>query len=232
MNELFNFYGFTTAQGKWLDYLGKQKAKEAAVNILLNGGKKYNKRKRKKKKTANNKRRRRNNRRRRMDNPNRPQQNAIISIDNTIKSKLLRRGKFKLGNKTKMPIVIFGDGMFNKDAVRFKGHHHGVISIIYKNLTRERYVISGRQKETQLLDPILKFFVVPTAALYYGTETLMLPKICGIFVFFQSGLALEGPTYLRENQEQNNNFFLKKQFIPPLRMWCAAMHLMDLHCKL
>ncbi|KAI9350459.1 hypothetical protein BD770DRAFT_413103 [Pilaira anomala] len=40
--------------------------------------------------------------------------------------KLLRRGKFKLDDKTKMPIMIFCDGMFNKDAVRFKGHQHGV----------------------------------------------------------------------------------------------------------
>ncbi|KAI9364181.1 hypothetical protein BD770DRAFT_462786, partial [Pilaira anomala] len=58
MDKLFQFYGFNTPQGKWLNYLGKQKAKNAAVNILLNEGKKYNKERGGKTKTANNKRRR------------------------------------------------------------------------------------------------------------------------------------------------------------------------------
>ncbi|KAI9364180.1 hypothetical protein BD770DRAFT_469365 [Pilaira anomala] len=35
-----------------------------------------------------------------------------------------------------MPIVILGDGMFNKDAVSFKRYQHGVTSIIYINFKR------------------------------------------------------------------------------------------------
>ncbi|KAI8094584.1 hypothetical protein BDF21DRAFT_395008 [Thamnidium elegans] len=35
-----------------------------------------------------------------------------------------------------MPLVIFGNGMFNKDSVPFRGNLHGVTSIVYKNLRR------------------------------------------------------------------------------------------------
>lgn len=84
MGKLFQFHGFNTAQGKWLNYLGKQKAKDAAVNILLNGGKKYNKERRGKTKTANNKRRRKRNKLRRMGAQNQPQENAVVARNETI----------------------------------------------------------------------------------------------------------------------------------------------------
>jgi hypothetical protein len=62
MGRLFDFYGSNTTKGTWLNYLGKQKAVDAAVNILINGSKKYNKKRRNKKKTRKNRKRRKINR--------------------------------------------------------------------------------------------------------------------------------------------------------------------------
>ncbi|KAI7865456.1 uncharacterized protein EV154DRAFT_557220 [Mucor mucedo] len=39
---LFNFYNFQTARVKWCNYIGKQRALQDAVNILINESKKYN----------------------------------------------------------------------------------------------------------------------------------------------------------------------------------------------
>ncbi|KAG2229459.1 hypothetical protein INT48_003146, partial [Thamnidium elegans] len=35
-----------------------------------------------------------------------------------------------------MPLVIFGDGMFNKDSVPIRGNIYGVASVVSKNLRR------------------------------------------------------------------------------------------------
>ncbi|KAG2233119.1 hypothetical protein INT48_005863 [Thamnidium elegans] len=113
MNALFNFYGYNTAKGRWQNFLSKQKAKESAVNILLNGGLKYNKK-------------------------NVAQPENVTSEARRFCRKTLRNNSFKQGEKTKMPLVIFGDGMFNKDGIKVKGHQHGIASIIYKNLKREK----------------------------------------------------------------------------------------------
>lgn len=51
MEELFNFYDFTSTRNRWLNYLSKQKAAEFATHILINGEKKYNKNRRNKSKT-------------------------------------------------------------------------------------------------------------------------------------------------------------------------------------
>jgi hypothetical protein len=42
LGHFFSFYNFSTARFKWQSYVGKQKAIDKAVNILINGGKKYN----------------------------------------------------------------------------------------------------------------------------------------------------------------------------------------------
>jgi hypothetical protein len=36
--------------------------------------------------------------------------------------------------KGKMPMVVFGSGMFGKDSIHFKGHRHGVVGKIYAHL--------------------------------------------------------------------------------------------------
>ncbi|GAA5801539.1 hypothetical protein HPULCUR_006987 [Helicostylum pulchrum] len=123
MADLFEFYGFNTSKMRWLNYMAEQKAQDAPVIILINGGKKYNKKRRKRPKTAKNKRQRRNNRNNRLANaPVLPSASAPVTTP--FSRKLLRHGKFKKFDNGKMPLVIFGDGMFNKDGVHFKGHQN------------------------------------------------------------------------------------------------------------
>lgn len=46
---------------------------------------------------------------------------------------------FKVGDNSKMPLVVFGDGLKNKDHIKFKGLRHGISNKIYRQLkTRER----------------------------------------------------------------------------------------------
>ncbi|KAI9253090.1 hypothetical protein EDC94DRAFT_620197 [Helicostylum pulchrum] len=82
-------------------------------------------------KTSKNKRRRRNNRKNRLVNAP-----VLPSASAPVTTPFSRHGKFKKFDNGKMPLVIFGDGMFNKDGVHFKGHQHGITSIVYKNLRR------------------------------------------------------------------------------------------------
>ncbi|KAI9246569.1 hypothetical protein EDC94DRAFT_627181 [Helicostylum pulchrum] len=109
------FYSY----GGTFQCLKSQKAQDAAVIILINGGKKYNKKRRKRPKTSKNKRRRRNNRKNRLANAP-----VLPSASAPVTTPFSRHGKFKKFDNGKMPLVIFGDGMFNKDGVHFKGHQN------------------------------------------------------------------------------------------------------------
>ncbi|KAL7326540.1 hypothetical protein PS15p_208868 [Mucor circinelloides] len=132
MNTLFDFYGFDTSKVKWLNYLSSQQVIEESVNILINGGKKYNKGKRKKTR-ANRKRRRRN----RCSSTRAPRERSPIAA--ITRSKRKNKACFEVGDKSKMPLVIFGDGLKNKDHTKFRGLRHGVSNKIYKQLqARER----------------------------------------------------------------------------------------------
>lgn len=52
LDTLFSFYNFNrSAESRFRDYQGKQRAREELMNMITNGGKKYNKRKRKKRST-------------------------------------------------------------------------------------------------------------------------------------------------------------------------------------
>ncbi|KAI7889213.1 uncharacterized protein EV154DRAFT_592502 [Mucor mucedo] len=107
-DTLFSFYNFQTARVKWCNYIGKQRALQDAVNILINGSKKYNKGRRKK--TRKNKRKR--------------SKTAAKS----------HKEKFEEGDKSKMPLIIFGDGLKNKSHVKISGIRHGVSEMIYRQL--------------------------------------------------------------------------------------------------
>ncbi|KAI8645903.1 hypothetical protein BD408DRAFT_457542, partial [Parasitella parasitica] len=78
------------------------------ANILINGTSKYNRNKRSKEKKK--KKRRKENKKKRVviDNPSKP-----------------KKQKWKpapyLESKTKIPLIVFGAGMFGKDAVKLKG---------------------------------------------------------------------------------------------------------------
>ncbi|KAI8073508.1 uncharacterized protein B0P05DRAFT_580265 [Gilbertella persicaria] len=102
---LANFCGFNTAKIKWCSYKGSQQTIENAFNILINGAKKYNKRKRKN--TKKNKRKRR-------------------------KTSSTHKEKFEEGDQSKIPLIVFGDGLKNKLHVKFKGLRYGVIEKLYR----------------------------------------------------------------------------------------------------
>ncbi|KAI7889643.1 uncharacterized protein EV154DRAFT_273304 [Mucor mucedo] len=66
-----------------------------------------------------------------------PKERILIT---TPKSKSKKnKACFEVGNNNKMPLVIFGDGLKNKDHVKFKGLRRGISNKIYSQLKiRER----------------------------------------------------------------------------------------------
>ncbi|KAI7903542.1 uncharacterized protein BX663DRAFT_506810, partial [Cokeromyces recurvatus] len=105
MSRLFEFYGFNTARYGWKNYVGSQIAIETSVNILLNGGNKYNKDRRKNTKKA----------RRVEDN-----QEERAAANSQLKRCRKNKSCFEEGDRKKMPLVIFGVGLQNKDHIKFK----------------------------------------------------------------------------------------------------------------
>jgi hypothetical protein len=159
LDRLFAFYNFETCRSRWLNYLGKIKAREEAVNILINGGKKYSKKKRKYKKTKKNKAKRKKARmnRRRHNTPS-PTNTRLYNP----RADSYRIDVFEQGHTTKMPMVMFGDGMKNKDHVHFRRHKHGVVDIIYQNLKRreklgELILLDINEFRTSVVSVILLF---------------------------------------------------------------------------
>lgn len=113
------------------------------VEILIDGGKKYNRerrsiRKRKTKRRAN----KRSNARERpiIEIPTKYEyiDNAKLSSDAKHTSHC-RPSKFKPTQfelSSKVPLIVFGDGMFGKDNVKLKGNRCGVTGILWKALKR------------------------------------------------------------------------------------------------
>ncbi|KAG2209788.1 hypothetical protein INT47_001936 [Mucor saturninus] len=126
---LITFYDFQTARIRWSNYIGNQKATDHAINILINGSTKYNKNRRKNTRRNKGKRRKLNSRYTR-DLSNTKQSKKGKQVARAFKE------KFEEGDKSKMPMIIFGDGLKNKSHVRFKGLRHGVIDKLYKQLKR------------------------------------------------------------------------------------------------
>ncbi|KAG2200602.1 hypothetical protein INT47_007346 [Mucor saturninus] len=121
IDTLFNFYGFRTTNSRWCNYIASQKSIEDAVNILINGSTKYNKKRRKNKKKSKKRRRSR----------------IVDSLKS--KPKIIKREhkeKFEGGDRNKMPLIIFGDGLKNKSQTKFKGLRSGVMDKLYRQLKR------------------------------------------------------------------------------------------------
>ena len=49
-----------------------------------------------------------------------------------------KKKKFEEEEKEKIPVVAFGDGMFNKDGVKIQGLRHGVTNILWRALKRRQ----------------------------------------------------------------------------------------------
>ncbi|ORE02990.1 hypothetical protein BCV72DRAFT_296959 [Rhizopus microsporus var. microsporus] len=109
-------------RNRWRNHVGSKNALDNSVNILINGLKKYNKSRRRHIKS--NKRKRKKTREE--IGQNRQEQHVQPN----------RVPQFQVGDQTKMPLVIFGDGMKNKDHVKFKCLWHGVSGKLYKQLQR------------------------------------------------------------------------------------------------
>ncbi|KAI9257863.1 hypothetical protein EDC94DRAFT_586320 [Helicostylum pulchrum] len=124
MADLFEFYGFNTSKMRWLNYMAEQKAQDAPVIILINGGKKYNKKRRKRPKTAKNKRQRRNNRNNRLANaPVLPSASAPVTTP------------FSSSTTVKCLWLFLVMACLTKMAFTLKATR---TSIVYKNLRRRK----------------------------------------------------------------------------------------------
>ncbi|CEP17611.1 hypothetical protein [Parasitella parasitica] len=122
---LLDFYGFQRAKVRFYLYQGRQKAPQIMVNMLVNGGKKYNRRQRsKKKKRAKQKKRLK-------------KQNRVIPPTTAKPAKFHQY-------TNKVPLIVFGSGMFGKDSVKLKGNKTGVTDILWR-------AIKKREKEGDLL---------------------------------------------------------------------------------
>ncbi|CEG77523.1 hypothetical protein RMATCC62417_12259 [Rhizopus microsporus] len=123
LNRLFDFYNFRVTEINWKTYRGGQKALDDCTNILVNGSAKYNKGKRKKKNRLDRRKRRR------ITNRWNPGVEDLPVVSGNF-----HRRAFQTGDTTKMPLVVFGDGLTNKSSARFRDLRHGVPEKIYKHL--------------------------------------------------------------------------------------------------
>ncbi|CEI96835.1 hypothetical protein RMCBS344292_10985 [Rhizopus microsporus] len=125
IESLFRFYNFLSAPFRFYAYQGTQRANAEMANILLNGGKKYNKSKRRK--TNRNKRRKRRKRK------SRSQEHAQTSTSNYVpKESNHKSSKFEAS--AKVPVVVFGDGLKNKENVPMKGQLSGTSGVVQRSL--------------------------------------------------------------------------------------------------
>ncbi|KAI7891624.1 uncharacterized protein EV154DRAFT_481056 [Mucor mucedo] len=102
-----------------LDDFNTEESPEDVVNILLNGSTKYNKKNSKNKKKSKKRRK------------------SKIGDSSRSKPKIIKRehkGKFEEGDRYKMTLIIFGDGLKIRSQTRFKGLRFGVTDKLYRQL--------------------------------------------------------------------------------------------------
>lgn len=61
---------------------------------------------------------------------------TLLEENRPHKEKKWQRVKGVSTAKDKMPLIVFGDGMFGKDGVKIKGHESGIVGILYRMLKR------------------------------------------------------------------------------------------------
>lgn len=145
---LVNFYDFQTARIRWSNYIGNRKATDHAINILLNGSTKYNKSRRKKTRRNKRKRRKTNSKYERdLSNTKHSKKGKQVmrynlhfyfyflsrSIDLFIFYRA-HKERFEEGDRKKMPMIVFGNGLQNKSHVKYKGLRRGMTDKLYKQL--------------------------------------------------------------------------------------------------
>lgn len=125
VESLFRFYNHQSTAFRFYDYQGRQRANDEMANILLNGGKKYNGNKRRK--TNRNKRRKRRRRRSRVQDEAQP-----ASDNYHPKEPVFQKSKFT--SSVKVPVVVFGDGLKNKENTPMKGQLSGTSGVCLRSL--------------------------------------------------------------------------------------------------
>lgn len=130
MQRMFQFNRFETAENRFYLYQGTQRARQEMANILINGGRKYNKSRRKNTKKNRKKRKKRRKRKQR-------EGRATTTQSRPEKAKFWKPLEHHY-NKNKLPVVAFGNGMFNKDSTRIKGCRTGVTGILYRQLKKKQ----------------------------------------------------------------------------------------------
>jgi hypothetical protein len=129
LDTLFSFYSHRSAAFRFHDYQGRQRTNAEVANILLQGGKKYNKRNRKKTK-KNRKQRKKKAKAKKLQYPDR------VALKQERKNARWRPQHFN--PSALVPLVVFGDGMKNKDTVKMKGHVSGTTGLLYQEIQRRQ----------------------------------------------------------------------------------------------
>jgi nitrous oxide reductase len=155
--SLFRFYNFQSASFRFYDYQGRQRSNHEMANFFLNGGENYSKSKRKK--TNRNKRKKRRKAKGRRNQESQVQPSTSVYHP---KEKVHRKSNFT--SSAKVPLVVFGYGLMNKENVPMKGQLSGtsgvLLDILYQRskqltagvvMTNEYNTSKVRKKKRNLL---------------------------------------------------------------------------------
>ncbi|KAI9476218.1 MAG: hypothetical protein EXX96DRAFT_540759 [Benjaminiella poitrasii] len=110
--------------------------------------------------------------------------------ENSIESRM-HRPQFNIGDTTKMPLVIFGDGLTNKSSIRFRGLRYGVSEKIYKHLCAKQ-----RLGELYILD-INEYNTSKVAEDEHLIYTILICNDCNIF-WNRDIMAAKNMSYIAE----------------------------------
>ncbi|KAI8970480.1 hypothetical protein BDF20DRAFT_916276 [Mycotypha africana] len=211
LQAFHGFYDFNSAKFNFNNYQGRLRANEEMANMLIDGGKKFNIRKRKK--TNKNKRRKRKRRK---------GQKTVEARNKAENANRWTAAAFS-EDRTKFPLIVFGDGMRNKDNVHFKGHSSGVTGKLYRTLLRrQRYFLAAvvdinEFKTSKVCNNCngveMKEVRISDGSSVYGTkicktcgiiwqETSMRPKIC-LLLQIPYGTTMAAPTFSRHRHKEN-----------------------------
>ncbi|KAI8329819.1 hypothetical protein BC941DRAFT_441990 [Chlamydoabsidia padenii] len=161
LHTFFGFYGFRTASINWANYYGRQEILDLCTNILIDGSKKYNQRARQKRKT------------------------------NKRKRKKIRPRRRPEGERNNIPLVVFGDGLKNKESVRFRGLRH-VCNSCQNHTNMFNFVRPDRKHIHQIL-------ICNDCNIYWNRDVMAAKNMCTIAT---SILAGNGRPYVCTRQRQ------------------------------
>jgi hypothetical protein len=134
LDKLFLFNNERSAPFIFYAYQGRQRANAEMANILIDGGKKYCKRRRKC--TKKNRKKRRERRKNRRKYQGKEKKEPVVQK----KKKKQKWPNTKIDDTEAVPLIVFGDGMRNKDTVRLKGHISGTTGVLYRELVKRSKV--------------------------------------------------------------------------------------------